>query len=163
MVIISFYYNTQTSRSYTILTVTSRILGSKCCNLLKRIIKCNIIISIYSYKNPHLPMKGKRGWCNNKGNRPLHFFGISCPNQIGKELLGRIGGNPYTRLHHITFGKIVHILPTRSSCTNSLALPATIRSSPGNIYVFLFIRLIFLFLIYNTVFVFPPRKENFPI
>ena len=55
-------------------------------------------------------MKGKRGWCNNKGNRPLHFFGIPCPNQIGKELLWCIGGNPYTRLHHITFGKIVHIL-----------------------------------------------------
>lgn len=36
-------------------------------------------------------MKGKRGWCNNKGNRPLHFFGISCPNQIGKEFLGQIG------------------------------------------------------------------------
>ena len=40
-------------------------------------------------------MKGKRGWCNNKGNRPLHFFGISCPNQIGKEFLGRIDGNPH--------------------------------------------------------------------
>ena len=117
-------------------------------------------------------MKGKRGWCNNKGNRPLHFFGISCPNQIGKELLGRIGGNPHTRLHHITFGKIVHILfigtigihPTAHTkfMHKLFGVAGSIRSSPGNIYVFLFIRLVFLFLIYNTVFVFPPRKENFP-
>ena len=96
-------------------------------------------------------MKGKRGWCNNKGNRPLHFFGISCPNQIGKEFLGRIDGNPHTRLHHITFGKIVHIL-----------FIGTIGIHPTAHTKFMHKRLIFLFLIYNTVFVFPPRKENFP-